>query len=437
MINYIGIIICIFMLFLGLTTEKKFFNPITIFYILWGVIFKLSALCLFNLKEASENTYCIILLGLITYGCGYYLIRLLNNRSIFKFRNSLFERKINVTYMTRYRLLYILGIITILFYLRDLSVVISYILNGNSLDYIRKLAQDSNSVIYINRSIIENTVRLLVITPFVMALQPITAVDFWCGRRDKKLLIINIIIIFLRIITDGSRAILVYLLLHLFVGAGFSNNTTIGKNKYNKKIRLKVISFVFLLLGGVALYEATLARSGENVIRYGYYYFGMQPYMFETWSQIVENLGLVGYGFASTNGFWFTIFYIIKNALGLSSYPERWYSIYSIILATDSQWQVIAGDATIANAYVSIFWFLYLDGRIIGILIGMLIYGMIVAKVYISAIRYRTLKSICIYSMILQGICFSFVRLQFADVYYSIAFIYILLFAYKSIINKN
>ncbi|OCA99779.1 hypothetical protein BGS1_17170 [Clostridium beijerinckii] len=442
MINYIGIFMCCVLLVLGILTEKKILNPITIFYGLWAVILELSSLQLFDLKETSDRTYYFILIGLIAYGIGYYLLLICTRKHLFrsKYASYLNKRKVDRDYVLRYRLLYFLGGISLLFYLRDLSIVFSYILNGSSLAYIRQLAQDSSSILYADRSAIENSIRVVFITPFVMALQPITAVDFWIGKRDRKLLVINIFIIVLRIITDGSRIVLVYLLLHLLVASIFTDRTDIkqiitsGKNRKRRNKKLFIV--LILIVGGVAIYRTTLSRSGVNFLRYAYYYFSMEPYMFETWCEIAGNSGLVGYGFASTNGFWFTIFYLIKNLLSLSSYPQYWYDIYSLIQATDSQWQIIAGNATTANAYVSVFWFLYLDGRIAGIVIGMFVYGMISARVFILALKQSSSKNVCVYSMILQGICFSFVRLQFADVYYAIAFTFILLFIYKPINKK-
>ena len=245
----------------------------------------------------------------------------------------------------------------------------------------------------------------------------------------------NLSIIVLRVITDGSRVLIAYFLLHLLVAMGLSGKKGNIKSKViNKKyIKRIVIISSMLIIGIIALYKTTVSRSGENLYRYFYYYFSMQPTLFETWANIVDNFAVKGYGLASTNGLWFAIFYVAKNILGLRNYPDYWYSIYNLILSTDTQWQVIAGDATIANAYVSLFWFLYLDGRMFGVIIGMIMYGGMTAYLFNMALKKRTPNAICLYSIILQGLCFSFIRLQFADIYYTIAVIFILLFAYKPV----
>lgn len=435
---YIGLLLCIFMVAISIITERKKLNPLTLLFILWATIIGLSSLRLFRLRAASENTYLIIMIGLVAFTIGYYFVRIIIKDKSFILNKSKITNKNNI-YEPRYKLLYIIGGLCILFYFYDLSKVFVYMLNGSSLGDIRELAQDSNSVIYAGRSAIENSIRILVISPFVIALQPIVAADFWLGRRDKKLIIMNILIIVLRVITDGSRVVIIYLLLHILVSSQFTDEKSIKqKVRLSKKNVKKATMIGFIIaIGGYALYKTTLSRSGDNFVRFAYLYFSMQPYMFEIWSKIVDDIGIIGYGLASTNGFSFTFLYVIKNILRLGSFPEYWYSVYKLIGATDSQWQLIAGNTITANAYVSIFWFLYLDGRILGVIIGMITYGMICARTFVKANKQRTARNICIYSIILQGICFSFVRLQFADLYYSIAIIFILVIAYKKTVDVD
>ena len=441
---YSGVVFCSIMIVIGIATERKKINPITVFYTLWLLIFQLSDLRFYNLKETSDRTYLIILYGLISYGIGYYVIRILFRKYSYNIKlKKIQNRNIKKQFFLKYRLLYILSVICILVYLYDLSTIFSYIINGNSLGYIRALVQDSNSFIYTNRSAIENAIRLLIVTPFALALQPIVAADFWIGSRDKKLLVMNIIMIFLRVVTDGSRALILYFLFHLIVISFFSDKKwSKAKTKLNKKNKLnKFIVIVSIVVIGIfALYKTTLSRSGENFIRYLYYYFSMEPYMFQTWTEIVDNTNIIGYGLASLNGFIFTIFYVLKNFLMFPKYPEYWYSIYNFILSTDSNWHVIAGDATIANAYVSLFFFFYLDGKILGVIVGAFLYGVFSARVFINALNRRDTKSICIYSIILQGISFSFVRFQFADIYYALAVFFIIFIVYKPsriLLNNN
>lgn len=431
-----SIIFCFLMIIISFFSNKRKINPVSVFYSLWFVIITLSYIRLFSLRETSNRIYGIIFLGLLFFAIGYYLIYIFSFKYSFKIKKkSDFKILVNVKeYIPRYKLLYILGIIIILFYFLDFSKIFIYILKGSDLKYIRELAQDSNSILNANRSLIENVIKNLIVAPGAMAFQPIVAIDFWKGKRDKKLIIINFLIILLRVITDGSRIVIVYFLIHMIVAFGFTKNNinkvSVIKKKQKKE---KIFIIMFFIIGIFVLYKATLSRSGENIIRFFYYYFSMEPYMFEIWSNKVDDLNIIGYGIAATNGFSFLLFYILKNGLRFSSYPVFWETIYNLIQATDSKWKIIAGEGITANAYVSLFWFFYLDGRIIGVIIGMFIYGFGTAVAFVKALKKDTTKHICIYSFILQGLFFSFIRFQFANLTYVVAFLIIMFFAYKPI----
>ena len=84
-----------------------------------------------------------------------------------------------------------------------------------------------------------------------------------------------------------------------------------------------------------------------------------------------------------------------------------------------------------ANAYVSVFWFLLLDGGLIGIIFGMGILGGVLSHSFFNVVNNISEKSIAIYSYLLIGISYSFVRLPFGTPNYSIGFIFILFFIYK------
>lgn len=52
-----GIIICICFSIIGIRTEKRILNPITVFCMLWGIIIFLSNLRLYTLYEADIYIY--------------------------------------------------------------------------------------------------------------------------------------------------------------------------------------------------------------------------------------------------------------------------------------------------------------------------------------------------------------------------------------------
>ena len=59
------------------------------------------------------------------------------------------------------------------------------------------------------------------------------------------------------------------------------------------------------------------------------------------------------------------------------------------------------------------------------------IYGIIISKSYSDAIREKSIKHISIYIFLYIGLFYTFVRLQFANIYYDIALMFLLTFMYK------
>lgn len=430
---FIGIFICAILFIYSLYCEKNKFNPLSIFSLLWLIILIFSCLGFYDLKDTGNRTYAIISLGVLLYGMGYLVVR--KFKIIFPVK-SVNTRNIH-EYKLRYNLIYILSIITILIYAKDFLKIFRYITEGQTLAYIRLLAQDSNSILYSDRGMFESALRIMIIQPFAMAFQVIVAVEFWQNEKRWKLLGIDAILIILRVFTDGSRSLLLYLIIHFaisFIYIGKSKQTEIKEwyqNKSVSKNKLLVISIG--IIGMYMLIRATFSRSGSQSLKHLYYYFSMEPNMLETWIDIVDRQNKYGFGMASFNGILFPIIYIVKNLFSLKAYPVYWYeNIFLLINDTDKIWQIIAQDGTKANAYVSIFWFPYLDGGIIGVILIMFLIGAISAYFYKNAIVKQSCKSICLYSIFVQGILMSFVRLQFADATYALAFVFLIMFAYKN-----
>lgn len=436
LVNY-SVFFLLFVALLVFYLEKTIVNPISMFFSLWALILFLSNLRLFSLFKVSDRIYNMILLGLLSFGIGYLMIRLFYRSWIakkkFERKDTLNNKVGNIEYEIRYKLVYILCGIAILFHLKEMTVVLQYLFSGNSLAYIRTLAQDNTSSLHAAKSGFENALKIFIVTPLTGALQPVVATDFFIGSRNKKLFIINIVILTLRVLTDGSRTYVIYFAICLIIAFFFSvkkpKETYLEKTAKNKKRNYLIFSLLIIALV-VMIYFVTASRSGEYMGRYAYYYFSMQPIMFEKWANIVDVQKIHGYGVAATNGFSFAVMYLLSSFLRIP-YPDFWQKIYNLIEGTGTNWQVITTQGTSANSFVSAFWVLYLDGRLIGIVIGMLIYGCLVAITFSKAKYTKSSKSISVYAIVYLGLFYTFVRFQFANVFYAMTFIYVVMVMYK------
>lgn len=441
---YFAALFCIFFSFYGWKKYKYKLNPLFVFATLWAVIFILSKLRLYYLKDADEWVYFVILIGIFSFGSGYILASKFLKLKRVVLHTESFQVRANIIKEPRYMLIYILAAVVLCFYIRDLVNIFSSLSLVGMLAQIRSMAQDSQSILYEGRSTFEKAARILILQPFVMALQPIVAIEFWTkSRRRWLLLAMDISIVVLRMFTDGSRGMLMYLGMHFFLiftvldkGERSSIAEIYEKYIQNSK-KAKFFMRLILLIFGIVFIVSTMSRSGERFWRNLYYYFSMQPSLMTTW---IDEISHYGYGMASLNGFVYPIIYFIKNTFGIQSYPTYWYeNIFMLISSTDQQWVTITNENTFANAYVSVFWFPYLDGNIIGEILIMFLYGMIAGFMYKNVMRNRSAKSVCLYSYFMQSIIMSYVRFQYASETYALGlvFLYFILYKNKRSIQEN
>lgn len=396
---------------LNIKILKKLFNPVTMFCGLWAVIVFLSGLQLYDLKKSSYWTYICIWIGIFFYVVGFYF----EYQKTFKLRIGSKGYVSKVTNLYGYRPNYtvIYPLIGLLFLTKLLSAKtgILALLSGGDLNEVLFLTRASSSNA---RRTIMNVVHNLVTGPFEFAIYPICAYNLF-NKKHKMLSGVILGILLLGIVSTGGRVNLIYLMICSCVVFTFSKDSVLTKYVEQMKV-MKKSKYHFIIIGIAFLISfviVSISRSGSKLFQHIYLYFAMQPTMFETWSNIVKKEGLLGFGEASFNGFTFHILYVLKNVFGLS-YPQHWYDVFNMILRVDSDWKPITNAGLPANAYVSAFWYFYLDGREVGIVIFSFLFGIISSHYFKKTVRKPDMRNICIYAMILFGIIDTYVRMRFA-----------------------
>ncbi|MDY3697476.1 MAG: O-antigen polymerase [Staphylococcus hyicus] len=422
MVLNISIIFCFFMFFLSIINERKILNPITVFFGEWFVVLFLSKLNLFGILEVPNNIYVLILIGCFAYAIGFYGYAFLS-------KHVSFYSKKNLNYKLNQKIVYTLAILTLLFFFIDFAKSAGSLMSGG-LAVLRLQAQNGS---FLSGNSLLNALRILIFAPFSLALSAVAPAHLFFSEDKNRirLFIITLLIMLERLFSDGGRSPVIYLMFSFMICYFFSLTPKRRPVALTLQIsKRKLYIYILVIFAIVLLYEVTLSRSGNNALRDTYYYFAMEPVMFNKWSNIVESNGLIAYGMASFNGILFAFFYILKNILGLST-PLYWESIYSIIEGLGTQWQTITYGGLQANSYASIFWTFYFDGRTLGIILGMLLYGIFVSIVYKSALNSTNQKNAAIYSLVLIGVFYTFQQLVFQNIYYSIAFLMLLFLFFK------
>ena len=411
---------CITLLALILTPSKyrTLINPSIAFAGLWTMIVMLAGFRWLSMYPTSDEAYLIIVAGVASFVVGGFIA------SIFKHVNGFSYRPLyNGEVVIRYKLLMILDIICILYYVPSLIKSLSLMFNGVSLNDVRSLIQDSEY-----SSGLKNFIPNYVILPISTALETIAVVDFWKGNRNRIFISLTGVLVILRIIGDGGRTPLFNVVLYFVVLFSMIVKDKSESTRNRKKDRR---IFIAIFTGGVLLLAVfTLMRAGKTAYRKLYFYFAMSPVLLTWWTNKINALGYVGHGAVSCNGILYFVDYIIKNMTG-SEYEPFIINAYNLVAATDSTWIKIAPTTT-ANAYVSCFTFFYADGGWVGVILLSFLYGFILNRSFYNIEKFKgNACQIACYLMLFQGMFFSFIRFPFAKAYYIIALILVRFVAFK------
>lgn len=434
---YIGIIICSIFAIVGFFTEEKLvINPMTIFCALWAVILFFSLLQKYTMYTASDEKNAMIVYGICAYIIGYYINKIFFRRIHLRIgRFSRYQSDTQKLAEPRYMLLYFLCLISLLYTIFDLVRVVaqSGTFNLGTIQMLLQSGDISNS----NGSVL-NAIILLVISPTKFILPAITAVDFFYGRRDKKLLLLTFCLIVINMLSTANRTSFLLFFLWLFFVATLYLHHNADKNRHYSQmvVTSKIISRIqkykwwIVCIAVIAFVAMSISRTSTSLFRQIYLYFCMPPSMFEIWAEKVDTEGIYGYGVGSLQGFIYPVFYVLKNLLGISM-PNHIQKMYEWNMLTDTTW-VWAGNNIFANAYVSLFWFFYLDGRIVGIIIGMFFFGIILSRSYNNIIaKKHSARQVAIYCCLIYSVLFSFVRFQFSLTRIALGLLFVMFFAYK------
>lgn len=407
----LGAVLCFFSAIYAYIRSKKIINPLTCFSVIWFIVLVFSSQHLFSLYVPSEYTYQIILLGILAFVIGYIFCDLLFHK-----KNFYCSKK-----ELRYNIVYLMCVVCITMYSLSLLNVLRQ-LGSFSLGDVQSLLQsgDFESV----NNPIWNIVSMFFVQPAAFAIPAITAVDFWYGRRDSKLLFLTIIMILIRLLSSGNRSTVVLIFIY-FVMLGFLKK----KRKTKFRIGKRVVVLSLLVILGIILFIFMTISRGSSILRNVYLDFAMPPLMLEKWNSVINSSGMFCFGTASFNGLVYPLYYIISNIFSVDS-SSFIGTVNDIVSNTDTQWQWI-GSRIEANAYVSVFWSLYADGRFFGVILGMLLYGVCMSYIWQKMINTLDFQYMALYCLMFYGVLYSFARFPFMTSRFCLSLLFICFF-YKS-----
>lgn len=412
------IALCIIMIVFSWKKEEQFFNPISIFVLYWLVLFLLSNAAFYDINILSDEAKKIVFTGLLGFSIGYVILILLShgNRYIFfKVKNDQYLG----SYSKRLKLIYALAIITIILLLPKSVNGILSLKSGLTFENIRN--GETLSVVNSSNSNILGLLFQYVARPFALAILPICADSFWKDENNKLLTVLTIIITLLQLFAEGGRSCIIYFVIHLGViyllYRKKRDHSGIGLSEGYK-------AFMFILIAVAAtvlILQVSLSRGSEDLLKSAYIYFCAPLQNMDAHLNYFNSSSIVGGGFASLYGF---VCYLEIILARLSIKIPFFSSIQNSLLAIETPINI--GHTINMNAFVTCFYYWYLDGRWWGLIVSGAIYAFVLGNVFRKIMYNFNSRDICLFSMLMQGIIFSMVRMQFSTVIYAGSFFLIM-----------
>lgn len=399
---YLSIVTIIIGVLVSLFRLKTPVNPIVAFAGPWFIVLVYSV-SLDRLPIASNKTYQIIFYGLLSFILGVFVL------DIFQRKITVNVKKERVTELNK-KIVYFLIFVSIIFYLKNL--LFFYTRGVFGLDQIIAAIQSGNGP--------NNPVFLSdwIVLPSLYAIGASVISSWVLGDKDKKLLFTTVVMYLLAGLSTGSKTLMVLLLVFLLVAIMVTGEV---KLNFKKSVAiLLVVASIYL----VFLVTANSRNQFSNDLTK--YELGIPPRMFQIWSDKLEGTNLMGYGEASLAGLLQSIVPIAKRIAPFIDF-SHFDTIYDWTISTDSTW-VNPGTNIPANAYVSCFYFFYLDFRVIGVFTFSFITGAISAILYNLARKQNIGIYLSIYIVFFYQLLYSFIRSNFSIVGWALAFLYLYLF---------
>lgn len=421
---------------MGYIKFKNFLNPITVMFVIWGLILPFSTINIYGLTAPKQKTLAIIVVGLV-----FYLFGNLIGARPYRFKFGKEKAHRSVVFGSRaelnYTFLRILFFVALVYYLYVGARAISLLFSGRHLDYIRELAtsEDANEL---RTSTLVVLVKNFIATPTVYLAIALLPIEIFRGEKDKFIIISTIVMTFLWVITSGGRSVLLWIALYFLIVYTF-----LPREKHRLKISIKSIRNKIALIAGAAvilgaLLYTTYSRKGNDVDlwRQIYIYFIVPVKHFEHYVEYIDSAysGFYGYGAASFYGLLYPIVFALR-LLFLGRYPEFFTTVRELSFTMLERSTLLGGNIYM-NAFVTIFYQPYLDGRFVGVAIICMLFGIFTGTAYYRMSVYNDMKWQLIYLLLFQKIVFSMVRFYFTQPGQSVCMI-LAFFAIRYVANSK
>lgn len=390
---------------MGFLKHRRLDNPLTVFSLLWGVIFFLFSLKLVDYFDISTHTEFVLLIQMIGFAVGCWIsdglrIRIKRNRD-------------RGTAQLCRPLLYACIIITIVHLLSEVTSIIGYLSSGLTyFDIAHQQLGTENSA-----TGLMVLVKIFIVFPTVYGISAIAASELFAGKKSWLLLLSNIAIVSLYALQHGGRhMVLILVISYLFAYANSNRHA-----QFNKKQQ----RWILLLCAAAVLFAVWLsaARGIDDLWMSLYHYFACCIPNLDQWISRLRSAGEYTYGFTSVNGFISPVVILLQGFGLIQGGPYLYRLANAQISAVEELMTIGYGVST--NAFVGISYSFYADGGMLFVLLGNCIFGFVCMRQYRCMRQRRDCKSTALYMILIASVCMSFTRFQYCQYFYAMAIVLI------------
>lgn len=392
-----SIILCVILLW-NIIVRKNCYTPL----IFWCAIWLLSTFFVwlnpFGMIEISEKAILIINLGIFSFVLGTcnvtrrrFTVKIVGKRA------KLWEAD-SFSPLISYGLL----MVTSLFNLNLTIAALNMLRDGIEYSRIRDVlfGYDNIGTSFFTTSFM-STFYSWIVSPGMSVLLIVLLLNLFNKQLPRIFNIFALLDLIMYIFSSSGRMLLLHAVVFLYFIYKYYNFGI--PKKYKKKLLYGIIiGILFLLI--ITFYRT----KDDAAVPSLYSYFSIDYPLFSYWTNYVDTQGKFYYGNAFFRGILEGMNFVLGK-FGLST-PYFW-EMQEVFDLVQNKWiQVFPNNWY--NAYVSCFFYFYLDLGAIGVFIGSYFFGKIATAVYNVLKRKNTLRSLAVYMVMIQFIIDSFIRWQ-------------------------
>lgn len=403
---YVGIILICGLVCLYFS-RRNIVHPGFLMSAMWVIILALYEAKLLPFNDISNLTYATIVIGVIGFCIGSGI----GNNVELSMGEFSSRKSDNCNYSINVNFIIALEIISLVVMFPDVINNIRLLLSGFTFETIRTNSSSGGSVL---NNIYFALIRNYIVKPFLVIVYPITVYCLFSLKNRTRYIILGLAICMctFHVFYLGGRSPLIYLAMHFVLAM------ILLKKDFNISNKAKVAIVILIVLVVYIFEQVSVSRGvsdmSSSVIAY---ISGCVPLLDVKISEIDAG-GIYSYGSGLLLGVLRLVFTLLEN-IGFP-YPAFMSVVENLANCENS---VVIGQNMRMNAFVSVFYYFYIDGGLLAVLIESIVYGWFSGSSFRKMNSSKDPRQLIIYMVVCQSIVFSMVRYQFVLLEFVIALI--------------